>query len=108
MSESKILTFGELCEAIIENQDIEVQSPLFSDKWIPSIFIDDTELGWIYLQFKRSKYRIKPAPIKTYQWLIKDPGHGFFITANWHTREQAERQFGFYLAEPYLPSERAL
>ena len=102
---SDTLTFRELCEAIRDGKVVQWSD---GSEWMPSTFSILTPIGTILDMFDHVKYRIKPAPTYKYQWLIKDPGHGFFITANWHTREQAERQFGFSLAEPYLPSERVL
>lgn len=102
---TEILTFGELCEAIIENKDIQVQSEPYNTQWTTAIFIDAMELSMAYKHFNHNTYRIKPQTVYKYQWLIKEPDGKYFLTTHKETESEAKYHYGDMIVEPYLPSK---
>ena len=106
------LTFGELCEAIIAGKEVEFY---LVDEWVGSEMRIFTSLESTYRSFTSNTYRIKPEPVKRYQWICK---HRDSINAFWmlggeyrvFTSSEAVQHLKEYnlnsrLVEPYLPSE---
>jgi hypothetical protein len=106
MSKEK-LTFGELCEAIARGKKIQRYS---GNSWEDIMLLPTHSVGDLWCI--GYNLRIKPAPVKRYNWICKNPV-GYWMLGNHkqkYTREEAEfivkETFpGVELVEPYLPSE---
>ena len=101
MSNEK-LTFGELCEAIVA--DRQVQRKFMCSAWEDFVLTPKDSLFDVWRFRKNSEFRIKPKC--KYQWLVKTCGkkNRFTLTKDKYTAEDAEKTMKGMI-EPYLPSE---
>jgi hypothetical protein len=105
----KSLSFGELCEAIKEGKKLQYY---IEREWHDSGFNYMNNIGHLVWAYNTYTYRIKPEPVKRYQWVIR---HRYSKNCSMFgsvdeplTREEAIDRLnleGFELIEPYLPSE---
>lgn len=98
----KILTFGELCEAVRDNKTLQW---LDRGVWTDCTLLDGNRLSTIVYHYNKYRYRIKPELVFKYQWIIKEPDGKYFLTTHKETEKDARYHYGDMIVEPYLPSK---
>ena len=103
------LTFGELCEAVMAKKSIQM---IDDGEWCKSNLHEELTLAHAHFCYSNLNYRIKPEPVKRFNWVCKSPNE-YWILGNHkqkYTREEAEfilkeKYSCSEIIEPYLPIE---
>jgi hypothetical protein len=82
------LGFEELCRAIMHGKEIEVFTNMAHSQWQKTLLGRDTPIKDVYRLFEVNLYRIKPQPVKKYQWILNRNGV-FDMTGIKYTEEKA-------------------